>query len=124
MIDIRQMPKNGADFFLIDRAALDIVRAYRDRNISLFSLVGWLDFPHFTVLFDRASTPLRQPLFDQRRRRAKLFIDTITGFSHFPIRAMSIIGAMCAAAGFMFAVYIVIDHLMYQTQAGWAARPW
>lgn len=120
VIDIRQMPKNGADFFLIDRAALDIVRAYRDRNISLFSLVGWLDFPHFTVLFDK-----RQRRFGASKwslsRRAKLFIDTITGFSHFPIRAMSIIGAMCAAAGFMFAVYIVIDHLMYQTQAGWTS---
>jgi dolichol-phosphate mannosyltransferase len=120
VIAIRQMPKNGADFFLIDRAALDIVRAYRDRNISLFSLVGWLDFPHATVLFEK-----RQRRFGASKwsfaRRAKLFIDTVTGFSHFPIRAMSIIGVLCAAAGFLFAVYLIVEHLLYQTQAGWTS---
>ena len=120
VIAIRQMPKNGADFFLIDRAALDIVRAYRDRNISLFSLIGWLDFPHATVMFEK-----RQRRFGASKwsfgRRAKLFIDTVTGFSHFPIRAMSIVGAVCAATGFLFAVYLVVEHELYQTQAGWTS---
>lgn len=120
VISIRQMPKNGADFFLIDRAALDIVRAHRDRNISLFSLIGWLDFPHATVLFDK-----RQRRFGRSKwsfgRRAKLFIDTITGFSHFPIRAMSIMGALCASIGFLFAILIIIEHFLFETQPGWTS---
>jgi dolichol-phosphate mannosyltransferase len=120
IIKIRQMPSNGADFFLIDRAALEIVRAYRDRNISIFSLVGWLDFPHTTVFFEK----------QQRRfgisswsfgRRAKLFIDTITGFSHFPIRAMSVIGALCATVGFLYAIYVALEYMFVNTQPGWTS---
>jgi len=120
VIAIKQMPKNGADFFLIDQAALDIVRAYRDRNISLFALVGWLDFPHATVLFDK-----RRRRFGAGKwslaRRAKLFIDTVTGFSHFPIRALSLMGTFCAAIGFLSAIYIVADHILNETQPGWTS---
>jgi polyisoprenyl-phosphate glycosyltransferase len=119
-IGIRQMPENGADFCLIDRVALEIVRAHRDRNISLFSLVGWLDFPNATVLFDR-----QQRRFGASKwslgRRVKLFIDTITGFSHFPIRAMSIIGALCAGTGFLYAIYIVLEYVFVEIQPGWTS---
>ena len=120
VIAIRQMPKNGADFFLIDRAALDIVRAYRDRNISLFALVGWLDFPNTTVLFKK-----RKRRFGTSKwsfaRRAKGFVDTVTGFSHFPIRAMSIMGTAFATLGFLFAFYVVIEYFLIQTLPGWTS---
>jgi polyisoprenyl-phosphate glycosyltransferase len=120
IMNIRQMPKTGADFFLIDRVPLDIVRAHRDRNISIFSLVAWLDFPNATVFFDK-----QQRRFGSSKwtlgRRAKLFIDTITGFSHFPIRAMSVIGALCAAAGFLFAIYAVVETLFIDIQPGWTS---
>jgi glycosyltransferase involved in cell wall biosynthesis len=120
VIAIRQMPKNGADFFLIDRAALELVRGYRDRNISVFSLVGWLDFPHTTVLFEK-----RKRRFGSSKwsfaRRAKLFIDTITGFSHFPIRAMSIVGAVCATLGFLYAIFITLEYMFIQAPPGWTS---
>ncbi len=120
LIGIGQMPENGADFFLIDQAALEIVRAHRDRNISIFSLVGWLDFPNAIVFFDK-----QQRRFGASKwsfaRRAKLFIDTIMGFSHFPIRAMSVIGALCAGAGLLYAIYIVLEYLFVQIQPGWTS---
>jgi glycosyltransferase involved in cell wall biosynthesis len=120
IIAIRQMPRNGADFFLIDRAALDIVRAYRDRNISIFSLVGWLEFPSTTILFEK-----RKRRFGTSKwsfgHRAKLFIDTVTGFSHFPIRAMSVIGMLCAAVGFIFSIYVILEYLLVETQPGWTS---
>jgi dolichol-phosphate mannosyltransferase len=118
VINIRQMPKNGADFFLADRSVLDIMRAYRDRNISIFSLIGWLDFPNTTVYFHK-----RQRRFGSSKwsfgRRAKLFIDTITGFSHFPIRAMSVIGIISAAVGFLSAAYLTVQYLFVDMQPGW-----
>jgi dolichol-phosphate mannosyltransferase len=120
IIGIRQMPANGADFFVIDRAALDIVRAYRDRNISIFSLVGWLDFPNATVSFDKKERRFGVTKWSFGRR-SKLFIDTVTGFSHFPIRAMSIIGTLCAAAGFLYALYITLLYLFIQAQPGWTS---
>jgi len=120
VMNIRQMPKTGVDFFLIDRAPLEIVRAYRDRNISIFSLVAWLDFPNATVFFEK-----QQRRFGASKwtlgRRAKLFIDTITGFSHFPIRAMSVIGSLCAAVGFLYAIYTAIQSLFVEIQPGWAS---
>jgi dolichol-phosphate mannosyltransferase len=120
ILGIHQMPRDGADFFLIDRAALDIVRAYRDRNISIFSLVGWLDFPNATVFFEKAQRRFGASNWSFGQR-AKLFIDTITGFSHFPIRAMSVIGALCAAAGFLYAIYITLEYLLTETQPGWTS---
>jgi dolichol-phosphate mannosyltransferase len=120
IMGIRQMPRAGADFFLIDRTALEIMRAYRDRNISIYSLVGWLDFPNTVVFFEK-----QQRRFGASKwsfgRRVKLFIDTITGFSHFPIRAMSVIGTLCAGTGFLYAIYIVLEYLFVQTQPGWTS---
>jgi glycosyltransferase involved in cell wall biosynthesis len=120
VIAIQQMPKNGADFFLIDRTALELMRGYRDRNISIFSLVGWLDFPHTTVSFEK-----RKRRFGSSKwslgRRAKLFADTITGFSHFPIRAMSVIGALCAALGFLYAIYVTVEYMIVQVPPGWTS---
>jgi glycosyltransferase involved in cell wall biosynthesis len=120
VIAIRQMPKNGADFFLIDRAALELVRGYRDRNISVFSLVGWLDFPHTTVMFEKRKRKFGSSKWSLGRR-AKLFIDTITGFSHFPIRAMSVIGALCAALGFIYAIYVTVEYMVIQVPPGWTS---
>jgi polyisoprenyl-phosphate glycosyltransferase len=120
IIGIRQMPENGADFFLIDRIALEIMRAHRDRNISIFSLVGWLDFPNAIVFFDK-----QQRRFGASKwslgQRVKLFIDTIVGFSHFPIRAMSIIGALCAATGLLYAIYIASEYWFVEIQPGWTS---
>jgi polyisoprenyl-phosphate glycosyltransferase len=120
IIAIRQMPKNGADFFLIDRAALNMVRAYRDRNISLYALIGWLDFPNAIVPFKK-----RKRRFGTSKwsfgRRAKGVVDTITAFSHVPIRAMSVMGAALATMGFLFAIYVVIEYFLIQTWPGWTS---
>jgi glycosyltransferase involved in cell wall biosynthesis len=120
IMGIRQMPENGADFFLIDRAALEIIRAHRDRNISIFSLIGWLDFPNAIVFFEKQKRRFGASKWSLGRR-AKLFVDTITGFSHFPIRAMSVIGALCAGTGFVYAVYIALQYLFVDTQPGWTS---
>src|SRR5262249_14070291 len=120
IMGIRQMSKTGAHFCLIDRAALEIVRAYRDRNISIFSLIGWLDFPNTVVFFEK-----QQRRFGVSKwslgKRAKLFIDTITGFSHFPIRAMSIIGILCAGTGFLYAIYAITEYIFIEIQPGWTS---
>jgi polyisoprenyl-phosphate glycosyltransferase len=54
-------------------------------------------------------------------RRVKLFIDTITGFSHFPIRSISIVGALCSGAGFLYAIYALVQYLFGNIQPGWTS---
>jgi glycosyltransferase involved in cell wall biosynthesis len=120
VVNIRQIPKNGADFFLIDRAALEIVRAHRDRNISIFSLVGWLDLRNAIVPFDKQPRRFGASKWSFARR-VKLFIDTITGFSHFPIRSISIVGALCSGAGFLYAIYALVQYLFGNIQPGWTS---
>jgi hypothetical protein len=66
-------PAVGARHGGVEPAA-DIVCAYRDRNINIFTLVGWLDFPYATVFFEKQHRRFGASKWSWGRR-AKLFIE-------------------------------------------------
>lgn len=85
LVGMREMPANGADFFLIDRVVLDAVRRCRERHTSVFALITWLGFRQARVDYDKQPRAHGQSGWTLTKK-VNLVIDSVAGFSDFPIR--------------------------------------
>jgi glycosyltransferase involved in cell wall biosynthesis len=98
----------NADVFLLDRAVIDALTQCREGNLSLFSLVSWLGFRQSTVSYVKEERQHGRSGWTFKKK-LKLFLDSITAFSYFPIRVMSLVGISVACLGFLYAVIVVAD---------------
>ena len=104
VVGLTAMPERGADFFLIDRAAIDAFRRCDERNVSVLALVTWLGFRQAQVEYDK------QPRAAGRSgwtfgRKVALVADSVTAFTALPMRACGVLGAALAVFGLATAVY-------------------
>lgn len=82
---LREIPENGADFFLIDRVVIDAFRLSRERNTSVFALITWLGFRQEQIEYDKQARVSGQSGWTLARK-ITLVIDSVTSFSDFPLR--------------------------------------
>jgi dolichol-phosphate mannosyltransferase len=98
VVGMKEMPANGADFFLADRAVIDAFRQFPERSVSVLALVMWLGFRQEFIEYDK------QPRTSGKSgwtlaRKITLVVDSVTAFSEAPIRACTLLGvAMLALA--------------------------
>ena len=102
VIGMKEMPRRGADFFLLDRVVLDALRRFPERNVSILALIMWLGFRQDSVEYDK------QPRHAGRSgwtmaRKVKLVVDSFVGFSDLPIRLCSYAGIAFLAAAVLLA---------------------
>jgi len=117
VIGMKQIPATGADFFLMHRSAVDAFMRFGDRNTSVLGLIAWMGFRQETIHYDK-----------QARRhgtsgwgffkKIKLAVDSVTAFSYFPIRLMSLAGIVFACCGLGLAALLVVGRLMGYVLAG------
>ena len=96
LVGMTEMPATGADSFLIDRAVIDAFCQAREKNTSVFALITWLGFRQDRVEY------LKQPRARGRSgwtmaRKVTLVVDSVTGFSDFPIRWILHLGTLLMA---------------------------
>lgn len=104
------LPSTGADFFLLDRRVIDIVKNLPERNTSLFALISWLGFKQEVVHYDknaRATGTSKWTL----KKRIKLAVDSLFGFSSMPLKIASALGFLYALVGSIYAVLLVVNKL-------------
>jgi len=100
VVGMKEIPARGADFFLIDRVAIDAFRRCDEQHVSVFALITWLGFRQEYIEYDK------QPRVAGRSgwtiaRKIKLVVDSITAFSDAPITACWLVGAVLMAIGFL-----------------------
>jgi glycosyltransferase involved in cell wall biosynthesis len=106
VIGLKNLPETGADFLLLDQATAQIVRQYRDKSLSLFALIAWLDQPSAVVTYHKETRRHGHSSWTLGSR-VKLVIDTLVSFSYLPIRIMTMIGFITSMAGFGFALNVL-----------------
>jgi dolichol-phosphate mannosyltransferase len=84
LVGMTDMPATGADFFLIDRAVIDAFRTAADRHVSVFALLMWLGFRREFVEYDKQQRAGGRSGWTLARK-IKLVVDSVVGFSEFPI---------------------------------------
>jgi dolichol-phosphate mannosyltransferase len=103
VVGMTEMPANGADFFLADRAVIDAFRQFPERSVSVLALVMWLGFRQEFIEYDK------QPRTSGKSgwtlaRKITLVVDSVTAFSEAPIRACTLLGVGLLAVALVLAV--------------------
>jgi len=113
------VPVDAGDFRLMSRRVVDILRTMPERNRYLRGLASWVGFSQASISYAR----------DERYRgerkytlwqSAKLAVDGITSFSHFPLRLVTNLGLVVSLAGFLYGAIIIILGLFFgRVVPGW-----
>lgn len=100
------MPKGGFDSFLIDRQVIDVLVSMKEKNTSLMSQILWSGFPTAMVPYDRLKRTIGKSKWTFSKK-IKLSIDSLLGFSYFPIRFISVLGIILSILAFVGLCFII-----------------
>lgn len=84
LVGLTDMPAAGADFFLIDRVVIDAFLRAADRHVSVFALLMCLGYRSDFIQYDKQPRTRGQSGWTLAKK-LKLVVDSIIGFSDFPI---------------------------------------
>ena len=109
LVGMNDMSATGADFFLVDRVVIDAFLAAADRHVSIFALMMWLGFRREFIQYDK------QPRTRGRSgwtltKKLKLVVDSIVGFSDFPIWWLTYAGVAALVVALVPAVVAVVAY--------------
>ena len=120
LLGLKELPKNGADFFLADKRVIGALKVFHERNINLMALLAWMGFRQTKIFYDKKPRAYGKSGWSFAKK-IKLFVDSVVAFSYLPIRVMSVIGLITATAGFCYAGIVVFNALRGLPPQGWAS---
>lgn len=121
VVGLKQMPLDGADFFLLDRKVVDAVNQFREKNVSLFALVSWLGFDQQTVTYDKHARQHGRSGWSLEKK-LKMAVDSMTSFSYKPIRFMTYTGFTLSFLAFVYLLVVLINFLSGVAPQGWTSQ--
>jgi polyisoprenyl-phosphate glycosyltransferase len=117
---LENTPASGADFWLMDRVVVDAYLQFHESHVSTLSLILWMGFRQESILYDKKARGYGSSGWTLRKK-LKLLVDSVTSFTHFPIRLMSYLGILFSFSGFIFAIFIIINVFQGKPAAGWSS---
>ena len=121
-IIMKNYPKGGFDFFIMDRGAAEQFLEVNERNGSPQVLMLWFGFKSHGIPYERKVREIGKSGYNFSRK-FKLFIDTFVSNTYLPLRVMSVIGTISAIGAFIYIVYLIISMLVSggASVPGWAS---
>jgi dolichol-phosphate mannosyltransferase len=111
----------SADFLLLDRAAVDAVNGFEDRDVFLRGLVRWLGFPLAKVPYAQGTRPAGSSKFTLRRM-VDFAVSGIVAHSVKPLRLAIYLALTFALIGLLLLIYSVVSFLWVpRTVTGWTS---
>jgi dolichol-phosphate mannosyltransferase len=120
LVGMREMPKTGADFFLLDRRVVDAFAGFREGNVSIFALLTWMGFRQVTIGYHKKPRLHGQSGWNLQKK-LKLLVDSIASFSYAPVRWMSYLGFTVAVCGFVYAALVIVNAMRGNPVQGWSS---
>jgi polyisoprenyl-phosphate glycosyltransferase len=118
--DVRIEP-GSADFLLLDRAAVDVVNGFEDRDVFLRGLVRWLGFGLAKVTYKQGTRQLGQSKFTFRRM-IDFAVTGIVAHSVKPLRLAIYLSLTFALIGLLLLVYSIVSFIWIErTVVGWTS---
>lgn len=111
---------DAGDFRLMSRATLDAINSLPEHNRVLRFVVPALGFPSASVHYkrdERAAGESKYPLL----KMLKLSVDSVTGFSLFPLRLATYLGLIGGVLMILGAIGLLIASRSGQTIPGWTS---
>lgn len=117
----KEIPKNGFDYFLIDKKVKDFYIQNSETHSFMQGLILSYGEKPFLIDYDRKSKE-GSSLTTSTSRRLKYFIDGIFGYSFIPLRILTILGSIVFLSTVFYTLYILV---MYFNKgavvSGWAS---
>ncbi|MEW6715921.1 MAG: glycosyltransferase family 2 protein [Chloroflexota bacterium] len=117
---LRNLPAEGADFFLVDRRVIEAFNQFHESQISILALITWMGF-HQVIIRYKKLPRLHGSSGWSLEKKLKLVVDSITSFTYFPIRVMTYVGLTTAFVGFLYAGLVVWNAWRGLPPQGWAS---
>ena len=116
------VPKGAADFRLLDRKVVNVIKNSPERELFLRGYISWLGFKQIGVPYEVGKRYAGKSSYTLMRM-IKLAWAGITSFGIMPLRLASIIGLCTTCIGFLYAGYILYMKLFTDSfvVAGWAS---
>lgn len=108
---LSNMPKGGFDSFMIDRQVIDTLIQMNEKNTSLMAQVLWCGFPTSRIGYVRKKREIGTSKWTLSKK-IKLVLDSLLGFSYFPIRCILMIGAASFVISFIWSIVLIVQRLM------------
>lgn len=118
---VRNIPEGGCDYGLIDRKIVDAVLKMEEKNSHLIIQVLWTGYDRKLIHYARRARTSGTSKWSLAKR-IKLFIDSFTAFSYFPLRLVSSVGFALATLGLLYALFIISLRLSHGVSIeGWSS---
>ncbi|MCH7866485.1 MAG: glycosyltransferase family 2 protein [Myxococcales bacterium] len=106
MFVLSDYPTGGFDIMLMDRALLTHMQQ-SGKNISLPIFAHYLGFKPAVIQYERQAREHGVSRWTFRKR-LKLFVDSLLGFSMVPLRLISLTGLAVATLAFLYGIVVVV----------------
>lgn len=104
----KDIPKNGFDYFLIDKKVKDFYIQNSETHSFIQGLILSYGEKPFLIDYDRKKSNQGPNLTTSTSRRFQYFIDGIFGYSFLPLRMLTILGSAVFLSTILYTLYIFI----------------
>ncbi|HLJ97084.1 MAG TPA: glycosyltransferase family 2 protein [Gemmataceae bacterium] len=120
---IASMPRQGFDFFLIDRQVCNLIKGIKESNAYLMGMILWLGFDPCILYYHRQQREVRfGKSMWSLTKKLKYFIDAFVAFSYVPVRAASLLGMSLSVLGLLYALALLVLRLFSSIPVvGWVS---
>jgi dolichol-phosphate mannosyltransferase len=117
-VGLRNIPLEGTSQFLLTRKVVDQINAHDDRGFTFEGFLAVMPLRLAIVWYDRSAVAGRVSrwTFTAKLQHA---LNTVLSFSNVPIRALSLVGAGVALAGFAYAASVFLRFALLGGANGW-----
>lgn len=115
------IPKGTADFRLLDRSVVDVLKDTKEYHLFIRGITAWVGFRQYALEYapdERYSGKSKYTV----KRMAGFALTGITSFSLKPLRLSILLGLFFAVLAFAYGVYAILTKLLTdQAVPGWAS---
>lgn len=114
-----EVPAGAGDFRLMDRAVVTALLSLPERNRFMKGLYAWVGFDALAVPYVPEGRLYGKTAFNPWSL-IRLSVDGLTGFTTWPLRAVSVMGFVLAFFALLYGAYLTVDYLLYgHPISGW-----
>ena len=114
------LPKDISTFRLMRGGTAKLLARFPERQKFLSALACWVGARHTTIDVSHAARHGGRTKYNLGKLVNHTF-DLVVGFSSRPLRLIGLVGSLAGLVGFGFAIWAVVERLIWGTQMGWSS---
>ena len=107
-----ELPEGAGDFRLVDRRVIDVLNRMDERARFNKGLFAWVGFRSIGIPYEVAARGEGTSRW-RWRQLMRFALDGLVSFTTIPLRIWSYLGLLVSACAFLFALYILVETLVF-----------